>query len=199
MKVFYTILLLITSFGVFAQADESPNKFSAHLSIGQYPASLAVPTFDAIHLGLNGGITYHWNKNEKHRFIQSGNLAYFYHKDLQTAVQLFTEVGYQIRLKNGLQITPFSIGGGYVFSVSDMTTLNWNTTTQQYEEDKFPVRHNWLISLGASMAYETSLNVWEKPLSVFVDYRLQIQGTIVRDVVPVLPYSPIRIGVSIPL
>jgi hypothetical protein len=198
MKIFYTILLLIMSFGAFAQSEEKPSKLAAHLSIGQYAASLS-PSFDAIHFGVNAGVTYHWNENQKHRFIQSGNLAYFYHKDLQTAVQLFTEVGYQIKLENGLQITPFSIGGGYVFSVSDLTTLDWNATTQQYEVNKFPVKHNWLISLGASLGYETKLKIAQRPLSFFLDYRLQIQGVIVRDAVPVLPYSPIRIGVAVPL
>lgn len=198
MKLFYTILLLIMSLSAFAQSEENPSKLSAHLSIGQYPASLS-PSFETIHFGVNAGVTYHWNDNQKHRFIQSGNLAYFYHKDLQTAVQLFTEVGYQIKLENGLQITPFSIGGGYVLSVSDLTTLNWNATTQQYEVNKFPVRHNWLISLGASLGYETKLKIAQRPLSFFLDYRLQVQGVFVQSTIPVIAYSPVRIGVSISL
>jgi hypothetical protein len=198
MRFFYVLILLIMNLSAFTQSEESLSKLSAHLSIGQYSASLS-PSFDAIHFGVNGGVIYHWNKHQKYRFIQSGNLAYFYHKDLQTAVQLFTEVGYQIKLENGLQITPFSIGGGYIFSILDLTTLDWNATTQQYEVNKFPVRHNWLISLGASLGYETKLKIAQRPLSFFLDYRLQVQGVFVKSTIPVIGYSPVRIGVSIPL
>lgn len=191
------LLLLLGSISIYGQ--ESPSKWSAHLSIGQYPATLVAPNFSPIHPGINAGFTYQWNNNAKHRIIQSGNLAYFYHRDFQKALQLFTEIGYQLKLNNGLAITPFAIGGGYVLSIADLKTLDWNEDTKTYTLNKFPVRNNWLISLGFSLGYETPINIASRPVTFFLDYRLQIQGIIVQENIPVIAYAPIRIGISMPL
>lgn len=199
----YFSLLCLAFFCLTATAQDSPAipspKWQGHLSIGQYPASLLVPSFSALHLGVNAGVSYQWNDNEKHQWIQTGNLAFFHHKNLQKAVQLYTEIGYQLQLKNGLKITPFSIGGGYVLSISDMTTLDWDAATQQYILRKSFARNNWLVSLGASVGYTTKWEIANRPVTLFADYRVQVQGIIIQDAVPVLAYAPVRLGLAIPL
>ena len=181
----------------FAQDSAASEKLHFHLSLGHYPASLIVPSFSTIHPGVNAGVTIKWNNSQRHQFIQSGNLGFFYHRDLQKAVQLFTEVGYKLKMDNGLAITPLAIGGGYVMSVSDINSLNWNSVTSQYEVDKFPVRHNWMISLGPSVSFETPWTlIKNRKTTFFVDYRLQIQGVFVQETVPMIAYAPVRVGFS---
>lgn len=197
MRIILLCLALMLGVSAFAQDSAASEKLHFHFSLGHYPASLIVPSFSTIHPGVNAGVTMRWNNNQRHQFIQSGNLGFFYHRDLQKAIQLFTEVGYRLKMDNGLAITPLAIGGGYVMSVSDINSLNWDSVTNQYEEDKFPVRHNWMISLGPSISFETPWAlIKNRQTTFFVDYRLQIQGVFVRETVPVIAYAPVRIGFS---
>lgn len=200
MRITILFLTLFITIGATAQDEVPPDKLRFHLSLGHYPASLAVPSFSTIHPGANIGATLRWNNNPRHQFFQSANLGYFYHRDLQKATQLFTEVGYNLKFGNGFAITPLALGGGYVMSVSDIESLKWNAATQQYEIEKFPIRHNWMISIGASLSKETNLILLHnRKTTFFVDYRLQVQGVFVKETVPVIAYSPLCIGLSFPV
>ncbi len=200
MRIIFLYLALLLGYSAFAQEGTPNDKWRIHASVGHYPASLIIPSFSTIHPGLNAGVTYQWNKHARHQILQSGNLGFFYHRDLQKAIQVFTELGYNLKFDKGFAITPFALGGGYIMSVSDIESVKWNTSSQQYEEEKFPVHHNWMISLGASVSMETKLILFkDRKTTFFVDYRLLVQGVFVRETVPVIAYSPVRIGISIPL
>lgn len=200
MKHLIFIALLAISLGMSAQDDLPASKQSLHFSIGQFPAIIATPSFSPLHLGLHTGLTHQWNNHAKTKLLQSANLGYFYHRDFQHAIQAYTEIGLQFNFGNGLALTPLALGGGYTMSISDMPTLNWDPTTSTYSQDKFPVRHNWMISLGTSLSYDTNLELLPgRKTTFFLDYRLQVQGTIISETVPVIAYTPIKIGVSIPL
>lgn len=157
------------------QAQEETSKWTGTLSIGQYAASLAVPQFKPLRLGVQAGATYQWNNNKKHQFTQSGNLAYFYHSNLQHAIQLYSEIAYQIHLENGLRINPFSIGGGYVASIGDMESFEWNAETNAYESQGRTFRNNWMISLGFGLGYETGIKIAERPLTFNLNYRFRFK------------------------
>jgi len=193
------ILFLFSISTILICQEENSNKWQIHAGIGQYPANIIVPKFNPLHLGVTIGATYDYSNHSKSRLLQSGNLGYFYHRGFQRAIQLYTEFSWQLQFRNGLRVNPFAIGGGYVLSISDLTTLEWNETLGVYEVNKFPVRNNWLLSIGASVGYQTNLQLLSRPLSFFLDYRIQVQGIIVRETVPVLAYTPIKIGVSIPI
>lgn len=198
MKQFLLIIILGWSTFVFAQEDKTaPAKWRAYASISQNPAALLVPNFNPIHPGIQIGTIYQWNNHQKHRFIQYLNGGFVYHKHVQKAVQLYTEIGYELRL-NRFSIVPVALGGGYVLSISDLTTLKWNPTTTEYEEIKTSVRNNWIISLGPSLGYETKWMISERPISFFLDYRIQVQGVLIEESSPFIAYAPIRIGVSVP-
>jgi hypothetical protein len=182
------------------KAQENPTpKWNAHLSIGQYTASIGTPTFSPLHLGIQTGVNYRWNKNTTHQFVQSANLGYFYHEYLQHAIQLYSEIGYELHLKNGLQINPLSIGGGYVLSILDMNTVIFDETTQQFETVRFPTNHNFVISLGGGLGYTSKLSIQDRPITFLLDYRLQIQGIMMRNNVPFVAYTPLILGISMPL
>jgi len=197
MKQFLLVLILCWSTFLLAQEDiESATKWRAYVGISQNPAVLVVPKFNPIHPGIQLGGIYQWNSSQKHRFIQYLNGGFVYHKQVQKAVQLYSEIGYELKL-NRFSIVPLAIGGGYVFSISDLTTLKWNAATLEYETVKTAIRHNWMISLGPSLSYEIKFS--QRPMNVFLDYRLQVQGIFVKETSPFIAYAPIRIGVSVPL
>lgn len=199
MKQLLLVIILGWPTLLSAQEEIQPlAKWRAYISISQNPGVLVVPKFNPIHPGIQLGAIYQWNKHQKHRLIQNLNGGFMYHNQVQKAVQLYTEIGYELRL-NQFSIVPLVLGGGYVFSVSDLTTLKWDPTTSEYEEIKTSIRHNWIISLGPSLGYETSLSISERPISIILDYRIQVQGIFIRDSSPFMAYAPIRIGVSVPI
>ena len=199
MKKLLLFCCFLSFMGQLQAQEGIYGKWQGTLSLGQYAASLAVPKLIPIRAGIQAGAIYQWNDNKKHQFTQSANLAYFYHRNLQHAVQLYTEGGYQIHLENGLQINPFSIGGGYVASVGDMDSYIWNTETNKYEATGRDFRNNWMISLGFGLGYETDIEIAERPVTFYLNYRLQVQGIIVKENVPVMAYSPIMFGISLPI
>ena len=194
-----SIVLLLFSACLTVLAQESSGKWETSLHLGHYPASLIVPSVDPVRPGIYAGILYQWNQNSKHRWIQSGNLGYFYHRSVQGVVQLYTEFGYELRLDNGLRIRPLMLGGGYVLAFSDMPSFVLDESSGQYETVALPIRHNWLISLGPSIGYESKLQLAGRPLSFFLDYRIQLQGIVVRSTSPFLAYAPVRVGLSVPM
>lgn len=199
MRITLLLLFLTIYVNLSAQEGTPPDRLQYHISIGQYPASIGVPTFSALHPGVNTGVIMRWNNHVKHQILQSGNIGYFYHKDLQKSVQLFTELGYNMKFGSGLAIMPLAFGGGYAMSISDLNTLEWNATTKQYETKNNAIRHNFLISIGASMSWETNvILIHNRKTTFFVDYRVQVQGIFVKETVPVIAYTPVRVGVSFP-
>lgn len=187
--------LLVLFFSVKAQ-DETPSRWRGFVNLGQYAAKIGAPSFHPFRLGVNLGASYHLNKNEKHQLRQSFHLGGFYHRDLQTAIQLYSEFQYEWHVAN-FSITPLAIGAGYVASVSDMTSLKWDGT--KYEKVAVPLRNNFMMSLGSNLGYESPLKVANQPISFSLAYRLQVQGIIVKAAVPVMAYSSVQIGLSMPL
>lgn len=207
MKTIIQITLLLIMFvTVFpAKAQKMPlskteiikSKLEVTLSAGQYTAKIGTPNFAPLRLIGTVGINYRWNNNLKHQLSQSLQLGSFYHKDLQTAIQLYSEFSYSNHSLNQWIITPLSIGGGYVASFSNMTTLEWNGN--QYVETKMPLRNNFMVSLGSSLGYKTPVVVFTKPLTLSLLYRLQVQGIMIQSTVPVIGYSSFQIRASFPL
>lgn len=196
-KVF---LVLLMGYATICSAQISKSKVDLHVNVGQYPASILKPTFSALHPGINIGGSYTYNSNKKRELKQSLDVGYFYHDNLHHNFMLYTEIGYNFKFKNGLEITPLSIGGGYVLAVLDMQSFTWNSSTKKYEEKNFDAKSNWMAILGSTISYEfKNLLIANRPLSVYIDYRIQLQGIIVKNTVPVLVYTPLKLGVSIPL
>lgn len=195
VQAWLIIPLLVLFFSAKAQ-DETPSRWRAFVNLGQYAAKIGAPNFQPFRLGVNVGASYQLNKNEKYQLRQSFHLGGFYHKDLQTAVQLYSEFQYEWHVAN-FAITPLAIGGGYVASFSDMTSLKWDGT--KYVKVAVPLRNNFMMSLGSNLMYESPLKLANTPISFSLAYRLQVQGIIVKAAVPVMAYSSVQIGASFPI
>ncbi len=196
MKKILPFLFLFCFFQLIGQEETKP-RLDVTAALGHYSLSLLSPQLGTLHPGVKLGVDYRWTKGTKHQFTQSANLAYFYHRHFQKATQLYSEIAYKYGFKNGLSLTLVSIGGGYVLSSSDLDSFVWNEATQSYASTN-KTNNNWLITLGSSVAY--SLNkIIQKDISVFLDYRIQIQGVVIQETVPVIAYAPLHVGVSFPL
>ncbi|MEL7534966.1 MAG: hypothetical protein AAFN10_26930, partial [Bacteroidota bacterium] len=113
MRIIFLSFFLFASSLIWAQEAE-PKKWELSLDLGNYNASLAVPSFQAFHPGGRLGLHYQWNRNPQHRWHQSAYLGYFNHPLFQQALQLYTETSYEWHAPNGLYVRPLTIGGGYL-------------------------------------------------------------------------------------
>mgnify|MGYP006137492149 CR=1 FL=1 len=171
------------------------NTFEVNLT--QNPTSLFTPSFSNIHPGINTVLSRSWNKNEKLQLRQDFIAGFFYHKSFQSVVQLYSEFNFKIKLLDKFFLSPLVIGGGYYLSFLNMQSFNWDGN--QYVSTAPAIKSNWVISLGSNLEIPTNFKLFEKPLSITAKYRLQVQGVIVRYNVPIIAYSPVMVGISMPL
>ncbi len=195
MKHLLPYLFILSFFQINAQ--ESDNRWYASAAFGHHSLSLLSPQFSTVHPGLKLGLSYQWNRSNKHQFIQTMNASYFSHKHFQKATQIYSEIAYRLVLNNKLSITPLSIGGGYVLSISDLDSFVWNEDTESYVSAN-KTNHNWLISLGPSISYSIG-GLLNRPVNLFLDYRIQVQGVVIQETVPIVAYAPLHVGFSIPV
>ena len=197
MKNFLLTILLLAGFSAYTQ--DYTEKWGFQVGIGHYPASIVNPAVGPFRPGLQLGISRKWNEHPKHQFIQSFNAGYFYHRYVQGALQFYSELGYKAKLSKTFAVQPLMLGGGYVLSIINQTSLRWNNTDGKYEEIKFPTRHNWMVTLGPSLFWQPSFKLMDRPVTISLDYRLQVQGIFINNSAPVIAYAPLRLGIILPI
>lgn len=202
MRLRLSIFLVFFNLLNFHSQDTTLKKgiFKNHileLNLTQNTASLFTPSFRNIHPGINSSLSSQWNKNKKLQLRQDFIAGFFYHKSFQSVVQLYSEFNFKIKILDKFFLSPLVIGGGYYLSFLNMQSFYWNGN--QYVSRALTMKSNWVISVGSNLEIPTNFKLFEKPLSITAKYRLQVQGVIVRYNVPIIAYSPIMIGISLPI
>jgi len=165
------------------------------VQLNQYSASLIIPKLSPIHPGISGLLSYNFIKKEKYQIGQDLILGTFYHKHFQTAIHCYTEFNTKIILPNKFCLSPMVFGGGYLLSILNMQSFIWNGTG--YENQENTSKNNWLLSIGSNLEIPTKFHLLERKLNVVVKYRIQMQGIIIKQNVPIIAYAPISIGINL--
>ena len=202
MRLRLSIFLVFFNLLNFHSQDTTLKKgiFKNHileLNLTQNTASLFTPSFRNIHPGINTTLSNQWNKNKKLQLRQDFIAGFFYHKSFQSVVQLYSEFNFKIKILDKFFLSPLVIGGGYYLSFLNMQSFYWDGN--QYVSRALTMKSNWVISVGSNLEIPTNFKLFEKPLSIIAKYRLQVQGVIVRYNVPIIAYSPIMIGITLPI
>lgn len=202
MRLRLSIFLVFFNLLNFHSQDTTFKKgvFKSHileLNLTQNTASLFIPSFRNIHPGINTTLSNQWNKNKKLQLRQDFIAGFFYHKSFQSVVQLYSEFNFKIKILEKFFLSPLVIGGGYYLSFVNMQSFYWDGN--QYISRALTMKSNWVISVGSNLEIPTNFKLFEKPLSIIAKYRLQVQGVIVRYNVPIIAYSPIMIGITLPI
>ena len=202
MRLRLSIFLVFFNLLNFHSQDTTLKKgiFKNHileLNLTQNTASLFTPSFRNIHPGINTTLSNQWNKNKKLQLRQDFIAGFFYHKSFQSVVQLYSEFNFKIKILDKFFLSPLVIGGGYYLSFLNMQSFYWDGN--QYVSRALTMKSNWVISVGSNLEIPTNFKLFEKRLSLIAKYRLQVQGVIVRYNVPIIAYSPIMIGITLPI
>ena len=194
--VFFNLLNFHSQDTTFYKKDIFKNHI-LELNLTQNTASLFTPSFRNIHPGINTSLSSQWNKNKKLQLRQDFIAGFFYHKSFQSVVQLYSELNFKIKILDKFFLSPLVIGGGYYLSFLNMQSFYWEVN--QYVSRALTMKSNWVISVGSNLEIPTNFKLFDKPLSITAKYRLQVQGVIVRYNVPIIAYSPIMIGITLPI
>ena len=202
MRLRLSIFLVFFNLLNFHSQDTTLKKgiFKNHileLNLTQNTASLFTPSFRNIHPGINTTLSNQWNKNKKLQLRQDFIAGFFYHKSFQSVVQLYSEFNFKIKILDKFFLSPLVIGGGSYLSFLNMQSFYWDGN--QYVSRALTMKSNWVISVGSNLEIPTNFKLFEKPLSITAKYRLQVQGVIVRYNVPIIAYSPIMVGITLPI
>ena len=202
MRLRLSIFLVFFNLLNFHSQDTTLKKgiFKNHileLNLTQNTASLFTPSFRNIHPGINTTLSNQWNKNKKLQLRQDFIAGFFYHKSFQSVVQLYSEFNFKIKILDKFFLSPLVIGGGYYLSFLNMQSFYWDGN--RYVSRALTMKSNWVISVGSNLEIPTNFKLFEKPLSITAKYRLQVQGVIVRYNVPIIAYSPIMVGITLPI
>ena len=163
----------------------------------QNTASLFTPSFRVLHPGINGTLSTQWNKNKKLQLRQDFMVGFFYHKSFQSVIQLYSELNFKIKVLDRFYLSPLVMGGGYFMSFLNMQSFYWDGN--QYVPRAITMKSNWVISLGSNLEIPTNFKLFNRTLSITAKYRIQVQGEIVKYNVPIIAYSPIMLGISLPI
>ena len=206
MKLFRIIILgSLWSFSltILAQTNldslnQPPSKkHTLEFNFTQNTASLLSPSLSPIHPGINITGSFQWNKNKKLQLKQDGILGFFHHPHFQNVVQFYTESHLKISVKDKIYVSPLVLGGGYFMSFLLMDSFTWDGSS--YSTSPVSLKHNWVISLGSNIEIPTGFQIWNRKVNITAKYRLHVQGVIVRENIPIIAYTPIMLGVSLPL
>ena len=203
MKLHLLILLFVLTNIKFYSQDLSSDKKTVlrksnlEVNFTQNTASLFTPSFRVIHPGLNGTLSTQWNKNKKLQLRQDFITGFFYHKSFQSVIQLYSELNFKIKVLDRFYLSPLVTGGGYFMSFLNMQSFYWDGN--QYVTRFINMKSNWVISLGSNLEIPTNFKLFGRALNITAKYRLQVQGIIVRYNVPIIAYSPIMVGISLPV
>lgn len=147
--------------------------------------------FTSPHIGFTAG-TYHvYKTNDKRDFFQNYKLGFFYHQLSETAIQLYTEVGYRFKFKNGFDVEGMA-GGGYLHAFPDLQQF-------VFQNGEYVIKKSWgrpSVMGTASVGVGYDLMVKRKrPIRLFLQYQFWIQAPFVKSYVPVLPNTALQLGV----
>ena len=203
MKLREVILLFLFITSKFYSQDTTDinklrlKKNYIEFNFSQNTASLLKPSFLAFHPGINSTLSCQLNNNDKFQIRQDFIGGFFYHKSFQSVIQLYSELNFKIKVLDRFYLSPLVMGGGYYMSFLNMQSFYWDGN--QYVSKAFNLKNNWVISLGTSLEIPTNFKLFDRALNITAKYRLQVQGVIVRYNVPIIAYSPIMLGISLPI
>ena len=193
---FHILLLLILVNNSFAQKNKQIS--IAFVNTGSaYPFSQFGKLIKRIeHPGVELAYSFNWKTKSKHDWYEECKVAYFYHRFVQHAILVYTDIGYRHRLSQKLtaQVT---LGAGYLHSIPATAKLKLDANGE-YKNDKGIGRMQVMAAINFGIGY-TIHPSGKTPFKLFATYQQLLQMPFVKAYVPILPYNSLIIGCSIPL
>ncbi len=185
-KTILTILLTIPLL-TFGQSKYIP------LSISLFNESTALPFTKLItlpvHPGIQAGTEFNYRIKEQSRLFQTAGICYFYHNYLAQGIGLYTETGYEYRLKSRLAFSGL-LGVGYMHTFATTEEFTFSDGHYGKEADKGNAR--FFPSLSIDIGFYLK-NTDHSP-KLFVRYQSWVEYPYSPDFIPVMTHISLHAG-----
>jgi hypothetical protein len=148
------------------------------------------------HPGVEIGYTFNWNTKKKHDWRQEIKLNYFYHRFVQHAISLYSDLAYVYKFSPKWTMQA-AVGAGYMHSIPATAQLKLGDNGE-YKNGKAAGRMQLLGAVNFSVAHILDPNA-AKPIALFITYQQMLQTQFIHSYVPLLPYNNLLLGISIRL
>ncbi len=193
--VLFAILLLGGYLEISAQESAQP-KLPLVVSVFNVgtllPGSGAGLFTQPVHPGVSAGTEFRYNTSPQNQWFQTARIGFLYHHYAQTAVQLYTELGYRRQIWRGTA-AELRLGGGYLHSFP-------GTEIFRLQDGRYTQKRNLgrpQAMAGGTFGLSYALPVGIAP-RVFLDYQFYLQMPFVKSYVPLLPNTALHLGVAFP-
>ena len=184
MKRTLLLIIIVSSISVLFSQDKR-----AFVGITHNAISLGNPFAKGpIHPGIDVGLARMLNDHPNIRWFQTYRLGILHQSDVQTAVPLYSEIGFRYIPGGGFAIGP-QLGLGYLHAFSASPTVKQNADGS-YRKSINWGRAQGMVALTLGASYGTG------NLRYFLNYQLMLQGPFVSGRAPLLPTTTLRFGVS---
>jgi hypothetical protein len=190
MQRILIILIFLLPAVLFAQKKQIP------LSISLFNESTAIPYTrfftTPVHPGLQLGTEFSYINKKHSRLFQTANLCYFYHNHLAQGVGIYTELGYEYRLKLGLAFQSL-LGVGYMHTFATADEYTFSNGHYEKKTDKGNAR--LFPSLSFDIGYYIKKSEKNSP-EIFIRYQSWIEYPYSPDFIPVMTHISLHAGVK---
>jgi hypothetical protein len=193
-RLIVLVFLLLCTTGLWAQ-EKAPRQrhflFSVSAAATQLPPGrvFSLP----LHPGVNAGVEFRYNHSPLNQFFQTVQAGYWRHRYVQSGVQVYTEVGYRRVIWRGLG-TEIRLGGGYLHAIPANEVFRLDGT--QYAQQRQWGRPQAMA--GAALALSYTLTDGPRAPRIFLEDQFYLQFPFVKQYVPLLPNTVLRLGVALP-
>lgn len=193
-NIFLLIILITLSVSGFAQKDTS-KRFPVIISIfnnaTMLPGSGTLGIINTpVHPGIRIGTLINLKESGKKVFFITFNLASYYHRLSQTAIQIYPELCYRYKFNNGLGINA-QVLLGYLLAKPDLQVFELDNNGQY--QSKTVLRSQVMTGAGIGVSYKLMKNT-TNPLQIFINYHFFLQMPYVKNYVPMLPNTALHVG-----
>lgn len=186
-------LLLILMFAIskYVVAQEKP--IPIHVSLFNESTAIPFTRFftTPIHPGIQVGTEYTYVQKEHARYFQTVNLNYFYHRYLAQGVGLYTEFGYEYRMKNGVALSAL-LGIGYLHTFTTAEEFTFSNGKYEKKTDRGNAR--LYPSLSFDLGYYLQKNEINSP-KLFIRYQSWLEYPYSPDFIPVMTHINLHLGI----
>lgn len=183
-------------FALLLLGNESfSQKGSMPVSVSIFNEATAIPftkfATRPIHPGFQVGSGFSYNQHRNHQWLQTINLIYYFHSDLNHGIGIYTEFGYQYMFKNGISFSPI-LGVGYMrtYSVNEEFALD----NGQYVKRKDKGNGRMMPSLSLEAGYYPKKNF--NSTKFFLKYQAWAEYPYSPGFIPVMTHINLHAGVQ---
>lgn len=146
-----------------------------------------------LHPGMQIGTAFTYKEKTQIRIFQTANLNYFYHNQLNQGIGLYSEIGYEYRIKSGLAFTGL-FGLGYMHTFA--TEKEFTFVDGRYEQRVDKGNARLYPSLSLDIGYY--LNPESKTSSkLFLRYQAWAEFPYSPGFIPVMTHINLHLGVTV--